>query len=364
MDREIAHTVESYGIKNTSTRMPEIRLPLELDNFADALSGGTWSDSTTAQVVLASVADPANIEALNYTASISGPRYTNIYVAIRLPENDSLSLRRVAIGSVEGGDWQTIPTSAWTQQEQDGGYRYFTTPIADLPASAPLRVQDLAPFEVDHEILGINELTDQEKADIARLRTAPGQGGYVYRQDSAGVPGWRQPVRAGSTKLLSGPGAGLAITANSSSVQTNLQLFRPTPSTYFDLDTEDTDRFLFASVAWALSNRSSTAVGFEPVASPPGSVYLPAVGVHLDDVLAAAAYSASAQNGFRIHRQDVWFGPRAVGHADGSNSLGVIEMWIAKEATTNRLGYYFRHEGGAASGNQSWSYGSTVRAYL
>lgn len=199
VDHQITVAVEGFGRKDTTDRIPETRLPLALDNFIDALSGGTWADSTTTKVVLVTVANPANIEQQPFATSISGPRRTDIFVGIETPESAPLSLRRIAIGSLEGGDWRVLRTGAWTEVEHDGGFRYFTTPLDNLPAAAILRAQDLAPFELDHEVLGINEFTDEEKdklrrLDISRLvaQTAPGQGGYVYKQNAAGIPGWHE----------------------------------------------------------------------------------------------------------------------------------------------------------------------------
>ena len=192
-----------------------------------------------------------------------------------------------------------------------------------------------------------------------------GQAGYVAKLNNALKPTWEKPT--GGFKLLSGPGAGVAVVNHTASVHGNLQLFRPGGTGYFDLDIEDLDRFLFASLIWTLSGRSSTAIGFEPVANPPSSVFRPAVGVHLEELRDSTAYSRTSDNGYRVHAQPAWFGPRAVGHADGSNVLGMLEMWIAKEAATNYLGYWFKYAGSAAvstGGQQYWNAGSTVRAYV
>jgi len=166
VDQEVRKLVEAFSLKAGADRIPEKRLPLKLDNFIDALSGGTWSDSTTGRVAISSVADPANIEAFPFATQLSGPRYTNDWYATKLPENDSLSLRRIAVGEAAVGYWQLLPASTWTEREHNGGFRYFTVPFADLPASSTVRVQELTPFELDHEILGLVAFTEQERTAL------------------------------------------------------------------------------------------------------------------------------------------------------------------------------------------------------
>ena len=255
VDHEIVAKTEGYGLKGTTDRIPEKRLPLKADNFLDALSGGTWSDSTTAKVAIVSAANPANIEQEPFATQLSGPRYTNLWYAIELPENDSLSLRRIAVGDSDNY-WQLLPASAWTEREHDGGFRYYTIPFADLPASSVVRVQELTPFELDHEVLGLTEFTETQRDGLIALLDNPlpvpsaQQVGYVPKVGANRRYALEKEVRVGGTKLLSGPGAGIAIVTHTASRRDTFNLFRPTGGqSVFDLDAagQDRDRFLFVS---------------------------------------------------------------------------------------------------------------------
>ena len=166
--------VEAAARTGTNDRWTESRLPQKLDDFLDQLTLGGYADSTRVRVASppSSVANPANIEQLNWVPSYSGPRYVNVHQPIRVPENDSLGLLRLVIGdpSTPADDPQFIPASDWVEQEHDGGYRYFTTPLQDLPASDLVRVQVLTPFELDHEALGLgSRFTEAEEQKLAGL---------------------------------------------------------------------------------------------------------------------------------------------------------------------------------------------------
>ena len=170
----LATAVEAAARTGTNDRWTESRLPQKLDDFLDQLTLGGYADSTRVRVASppSSVANPANIEQLNWVPSYSGPRYTNVHQPIRVPENDSLGLLRLVIGdpSTPADDPQFIPASDWVEQEHDGGYRYFTTPLQDLPASDLVRVQVLTPFELDHEALGLgSRFTEAEEQKLAGL---------------------------------------------------------------------------------------------------------------------------------------------------------------------------------------------------
>ena len=375
VDHEITAKTEAYGLKGTPDRIPEIRLPLKLDNFIDALSGGTWTDSTAAKVAIVSVADPANIEQLPFATSISGPRYTNDWYAIELPENDSLALRRIAVGTVEGGTWQVIPPSAWTEREHDGGFRYYTTPFADLPADAPVRVQELAPFELDHEILGLTEFTETQRDGLIALLDNPlpvptaQQVGFVPKVGANRRYALEKEVRVGGTKLLSGPGAGIAIVTHTASRRDTFNLFRPTGGqSVFDLDAagQDRDRFLFVSAVLNLTGRRSTSISFERGLTAVTSTRISGF-VHLDDVLAAAAFDTNVQtnlNGFKIAEAQVWLGSATESTAP---LLTTHQLWVAREATTSDLGYYWYNSGGESvpvGTSIGWNVGDTIRAFV
>ena len=165
---------------------------------------------------------------------------------------------------------------------------------------------------------------------------------------------------AGGFKLLSGPGAGVAVTNNVSSVRGNFHLFRPRgPGSFFDLDSEDLDRFLFLSIVFAQSNRSSNSLGFDEGLNPP-AVARRTGFVHLEEVRDAAAFDAgstTAKNGVEIVRAVV---------SMGTDYLGRHEAWIAKESGTNHLGYYLPYVGGdsVSAGVMDWNTATTIRAYV
>ena len=372
VDHEITAKTEGYGLKGTTERIPEKRLPLKADNFLDALSGGTWSDSTTAKVAIVSVANPANIEQEPFATQLSGPRYTNDFYAIELPENDSLSLRRIAVGDSDNY-WQLIPASAWTEREHDGGFRYYTVPFADLPASSVVRVQELTPFELDHEVLGLTEFTETQRDGLIALLDNPlpvptaQQVGYVPKVGANRRYTLAEETRVGGTKLLSGPGAGIAVVAHTADLRGNFNLFRPIGGqSVFDLDTEDRNRFLFVSAVLNLTGRSSTSISFERELTAVTSTRISGF-VHLDDVLAAAAFDANVQtsiNGYLIAEVSVWEGSATPATAP---LLARHQLLVARESGTSDLGYYWRTAGGAAvpSGTSlSWNIGSTLRAFV
>ena len=374
VDHEIVAKTEGYGLKGTTDRIPEKRLPLKADNFLDALSGGTWSDSTTAKVAIVSVANPANIEQEPFATQLSGPRYTNDFYAIELPEHDSLSLRRIAVGDSDNY-WQLIPASAWTEREHDGGFRYYTVPFADLPASSVVRVQELAPFELDHEILGLTEFTETQRDGLIALLDNPlpvptaQQVGFVPKVGADRRYALEKEVRVGGTKLLSGPGAGIAIVTHTASRRDTFNLFRPTGGqSVFDLDAagQDRDRFLFVSAVLNLTGRRSTSISFERGLTAVTSTRISGF-IHLDDVLAAAAFDTNVQtniNGFLIAEAQVWLGSATESTAP---LLTTHQLWVAREATTNDLGYYWNNIGGESvpvGTSIGWNVGSTIRAFV
>ena len=178
LSTQITAAVEPPARTGNASRWGERKLPVSLQNFLDALSGGTWADSTTSRVSSPPVtsANPANPENFTFVTTWSGPRYTNVWLLIRVPENANISLLRVAIGdiSTSADDPQLLPSSSWTEIEQDQGYKFFTVPVADLPASDLVRVQDLTPFALDNEQLGLssNEFTEADRHKLDALAVA------------------------------------------------------------------------------------------------------------------------------------------------------------------------------------------------
>ena len=215
----------------------------------------------------------------------------------------------------------------------------FPAPSAEFDADEPTRVGVLAP------------------PSTPLPKGKPGQAGYVARLGNDLTPGWAKPT--GGFKLLGGPGAGVAVTNNVSDVRGNFHIFRPRgPGSFFNLATEDLDRFLFVSIIFAQSNRSSTSLGFEVGLNPPASVRKTGF-VHLEEVRDAAAFdtgSTTAKNGVEIVRAVV---------SMGTDYLGRHEAWVAKDETNN-LGYYVPYVGGdsVAAGVMDWNTGTTIYAYV
>ena len=200
-----------------------------------------------------------------------------------------------------------------------------------------------------------------EPPGVSVPKGAASQNGYDLKWNNARQKAvWAPSV--GGYKLLSGPGAGLAIVNNTASVRGNLQLFRPGRTGYYDLGRDDLDRFLFVSVVLAMTGKSSTQVGYDPNSNPPDTIRLSGF-VHLEEVAAASAYSNTADHGYSVFHQDVWEGA-----ADPTTAvdLGNIELWAAQETGTEYLGYYFKWNGGDTTnaGNMYWNFGSTIRAYV
>ena len=182
-----------------------------------------------------------------------------------------------------------------------------------------------------------------------------GQRGYVARLNASLNPEWEKPT--GGYKLLSGPGAGVAVTNHTSDSPTNiaLNLFRPNGTDYFDLDSEDLDRFLFLSVLWTMTGRSSNSIGWDRSLSPPDSVRS-AGFVHLQEIAALAAWTTTAHNGYEVTFETASL---------GTDDLGVQRLWVGKDSQ-NRLGYWEPYSGGDSvpSGPHNWNVGSVIRAYV
>ena len=180
-----------------------------------------------------------------------------------------------------------------------------------------------------------------------------GQRGYVARLNSSLNPEWDKPV--GGFKLLSGPGVGVAVVSNTAPVHGNIQLFRPGGTGYFDLDLEDTDRFLLLAVTWTISGLRSESISFVSGTTAEHTHRFTAL-VHLDEVVSANAFSLSGFEGVRAYRNTMFL---------GTDNLGVHQFWIVKNAN-NELGYWQPYVPGPSvtAGQMDWNLAATVRAYV
>ena len=377
-----------------TTRWGEPKLPAKLDDFLDALSVAGWTDepagaATSAYVTLTTVARPSNPENFpGYTNLLSGPRRTNVYGLIRRPDALALSELRFAVGSVEGGDQQLLPSSGWTFLEHVAGFSYYTTPlIADLPVTNA-RVQRYSPFALNHVRLGIGEFTaaDETKLDSIsagaevnpRLATAaevdagtsqagrtyspalvqrqidgrlaapadPADDGKVATAAGGGVV-WQRPRSPHVTELIDGAGPGISVPLSSADHRTALSLFSPA----FDLDDADKRSGLIAvEVTFTLSGRSSNSIGFDQSLSP--AVVQRLTGfVSASDLRSAAAWSSSRAEGEEVDGIDISL---------GSTKLGNVALWLGKNAESE-AGVYGEYVG-ASGQNQTFAIGARVFA--
>ena len=171
---QIDTRIEAPARVGNTDRWGEEKLPLKLDEFLDALSGGTWTASTTSRVSSPPVtaAEPSNPENQTFVTSWSGPRYTDVFFLLKIPEAANLGLLRISVGTVEGGDRAIYPSSGWHFVETVAGFSYYTQAVADIPSGAVVRVEDLTPFELDHSQLGTNAFTDADRNKLAALAVA------------------------------------------------------------------------------------------------------------------------------------------------------------------------------------------------
>ena len=171
---QIDTRLEAPARVGNTDRWGEEKLPLKLDEFLDALSGGTWTASTTSRVSSPPVtaAEPSNPENQTFVTSWSGPRYTSVFFLLKIPEAANLGLLRISVGTVEGGDRAIYPSSGWHFVETVAGFSYYTQAVADIPSGAVVRVEDLTPFELDHSQLGTNAFTDADRNKLAALSVA------------------------------------------------------------------------------------------------------------------------------------------------------------------------------------------------
>lgn len=162
VDARVQALVEDWA-EAGGGRIPEGRLPEDLDGLANALTGtDEWQDVVTQGVnqdtyrvstVLTTVAKPSNPEESPFVyrdAAVNGPLQTNVYILIRYRGNrapDDTNVR-LAIAD-EGDDQQIFRRSTWRFVEAAGAFSYYTAgPIARLPASDRYRVQRFDPLHL------------------------------------------------------------------------------------------------------------------------------------------------------------------------------------------------------------------------
>ena len=114
-----------------------------------AFKGNAWQDSTTIQVAttFSTSATPANPENFTFQARVvTGPRYTNVYALIEVPDGevDSTARRRLRVGELA-----PVSLSDAHRVDAAAGKTYYTVLLADVPASTNLYVETLVPFEMD-----------------------------------------------------------------------------------------------------------------------------------------------------------------------------------------------------------------------
>ena len=162
VDARVQALVEDWA-EVSGGRIPEARLPVDLDGLADAVTGtNDYVDAkTTYQVsnVFATVAKPSNPELSPFSyadAYVNGPLRGNVYVVIRYRGARAPSDARVRLAIADPGDnFQTFLRHTWTFVEASGGFSYYTAgPVANFPASDRYRVQEFSELRLNPLLVG------------------------------------------------------------------------------------------------------------------------------------------------------------------------------------------------------------------
>ena len=315
-------------------RIPESALPSKVDDFADALNDTAGfqdegSDAATDAWVgsaFATEQEPSNIGADGYQQSFSGPRYTNVWAKIRRPNAVPLSELRLAIGSQEGGDFQEFDANTWHQVgDAEADYTYYTQALANVPATAPVRVQRFIPITIDGPKVGIEDWATVDGPDVPRDRI---QGGLRL------------------FKTLINSTIGIAFNTDRNARQ-NFTSFNPILEI-----ADDEHGVILVQIDWQLPSSASNArfkLGDD--VSDEMILYLSRIRASDEDV------SLSEANGIRVGEVDVLTGTVTFA------KRGEVSLYFARKTINakTQVGYYLRYE---SSSHATAQLNQTVQAVV
>ena len=330
-------TIESFAQVGTDDRVPESRLPVELEGISDEWARVGWiDDDGIYQHIGASNAGsstPAAIVTYTYSQNAQhGVALNNVPIAIRVARERPVTNLRIIVDdgetstSIPNTPWGQMvahelgtpwPGSAWgTKVTSDSNYDYYEITFTHTPAGLRFVGQ-----RYEQVVLTTDETLD------AVLGKYP----YDRLVDL--------PVNT-QRELLDGALVGVAVNAinNDSGVtRTNLQ-------DALDLDDEG-HGLLSGSFTFGVTGRSNTSIGFASVASGDNSVLSESIPfqVAIENVARAPRYLASsAQYGVVLAHALVYYGATPHGTVvvraarDANNRVGLNAQYIARSDAPTR----------------------------
>ena len=125
-------------------------------------------DSTTIKVAttFSTSATPSNPENFTYqTRVVTGPRYTNVFALIEVPDGEvelqSRAERRLRVGELAPVEAQRTAVPGWTRRAARPTTRWRWR---DVPASTNLYVEVLTPFELDpNRVSGLARVVGRQR---------------------------------------------------------------------------------------------------------------------------------------------------------------------------------------------------------
>ena len=272
-----------------------------VQDVLDAFDGGGWTDVTGAAANTPYVANA--LSAAQFTATTivaatyveegqTGPRLTDNYIAIRIPDDyeGGLTRLRLRVGAdtylINDPDEQYFPlrdNQQLTHVTTAGGFDYYSLRVANIQAGAYWHVQLNTPFELSPRV----EL----------------------------------PQPAHATLLQDDVGIGVTVTNSG-------QTFRSSPTANaFDnpIDIDDNPHGHFVVVAdISLTGRGSNTIGFDEDTTNPQLTARISSQVPATELAATTAYDRSQQNGVEVGDQDI---------RNGSATLGRFSLLLVHDST-------------------------------
>lgn len=218
-------------------------------------------------------------------------------------------------------------------------------------------------FHLNFESNGGSEKTYPDTTvsagDLTYAGGTQGQAGWVPTPGIAaawatqGQPNPRQVLAL--TKLIDGPGAGLAVNVASSPVYGTFNAFAPD----FDLDDADKQQGELATEAiLTITTPGDASIGFNAADDThPVTVLRKSSFAFASDVREADAYAQNATHGVQV---DTWPVYQTISGA--RHQTGTIALYEARATGTNNLGYYWHWSPESIAGGSNFNVTSVLRA--
>lgn len=198
-----------------------------------------------------------------------------------------------------------------------------------------------------------------EAGDLTYAGGTQGQAGWVPSPGIAaawatqGQPDPRQILAL--TKLIDGPGAGLAVNVASAPVYGTFNAYVPD----FDLDDADKQQGELATEAiLTITSPGDASIGFNAADDThPVTVLRKSSFAFASDVREADAYAQNATHGVQVATWPVYQTISGSRH-----QTGTVALYEARATGTNHLGYYWHWDPENVAGGSNFNLSSTLRA--